>query len=1704
MFLDWLTSGYRALRLAIKSRSGIDLNKRGAVCTSSNSKKRLALSIVAGGDGTQNTTPPADDPGFANVGIRGSGSGIYLGNGWVLTAAHVGAGSVWFGNTLYSAVANSTVQLTNPPNQAFTPNTDLVLYQIDGRPNLPSLSIESAAPAVGWNVIMAGNGRDRDASESYWTSSWTASSTPSTYAGYIWAGTQNIRWGTNVISLVGIPEGVGVNSETAFSTQFTGNTQYDAQGASGDSGGAVFHKDASGQWELTGVMFAISNLIGQPLGTSVFGDTTYSADLSVYRDQILSIIDAVNQAPTGANNTITTLENTSYTFATSDFGFSDPNNSPPNNFLAVKISTLPAAGTLTDNGVAVAAGQFIAVTDITAGLVKFTPAANASGTAYTSFTFQVEDDGGTANGGANLDPSPKTMTVNVTWVNQAPTGTSKTINALENTAYTFATSDFGFSDPNNSPPNNFLAVKISSLPAAGTLTDNGVAVAAGQFVAVSDITGGKLKFTPAAGASGIAYTNFTFQVEDDGGTANGGANLDPTPKAMTVNVTWVNQAPTGTSKTINTLENTAYTFATSDFGFSDPNNSPPNNFLAVKISTLPAAGTLTDNGVAVAAGQFVAVSDITGGKLKFTPAAGASGIAYTGFTFQVEDDGGTANGGANLDPSPKTMTVNVTWVNQAPTGTSKTINTLENTPYTFATADFGFSDANDTPPNNFLAVKISTLPAAGTLSDNGVAVTAGQFVAVSDITAGKLKFTPAANASGAPYTSFTFQVEDDGGTANGGANLDATPKTMTVNVTWVNQAPTGTSKTINTLENTAYTFATADFGFSDLNDTPPNNFLAVKITTLPAAGSLADNGVAVTASQFVSDSDITAGLLRFTPAANASGTAYTSFTFQVEDDGGTANGGMNLDPTPKTMTVNVIWVNNAPTGTSKTVSTLENSAYAFSTGDFGFSDTNNSPPNNFLAVKITTLPAAGTLSDNGVAVTLGQLVSVTDISGSKLKFNPAANASGAPYTSFTFQVEDDGGTANGGANLDPSPKIMTVNVTWVNQAPTGTSKTISTLENTAYTFATSDFGFSDPNNSPPDNLLAVKITTLPAAGTLSDNGAAVTAGQFIAVADISGAKLKFTPAANGSGAPYTSFTFQVEDDGGTAGGGVNLDPNPKTMTINVTPVDTTPPTVTGFTPAGGATGVAISSLLTVTFSEALNPSTVNTNTVQLMNGSSAVAASVSYNAGSNSVTLTPTAALANSTSYTVVVVGGASGIKDLAGNALVANASSSFTTVPAAPTTYSLWNASATPAMPDGGDGQAVELGVKFTPSSSGFITGVRFYKSTANTGVHTGSLWSASGQLLATATFTGEGGSGWQQVLFSTPVAVSAGTTYTASYHTNTGHYALNRSFFTSSFLSGPLQVPINGGVYLYGAGGFPTQSYQGSNYWVDVLFSTTPPVDTTPPTVTGFTPASGATGVAINSSVTVTFSEALNPSTVNTNTVQLMNGSTPVAASVSYNASTNTVTLTPTAALANSTSYTIVVVGGASGVKDLAGNALVANASSSFTTVPAAPTTYSLWNASATPAMPDSGDGQAVELGVKFTPSTSGFITGVRFYKSAANTGVHTGSLWMQVASSWPRPPLPAKGGAAGNRCCSPRPWPCRPARPTWPVTTPIRATTRSTAPSSPHRSSVDRCRCQSTAASTYTAQADSPRSPIRVPTTGSTWSSPQRPLSTRHRRR
>src|SRR5262249_16884687 len=121
----------------------------------------------------------------------------------------------------------------------------------------------------------------------------------------------------------------------------------------------------------------------------------------------------------------------------------------------------------------------------------------------------------------------------------------------------------------------------------------------------------------------------------------------------------------GTSNTVTTLEDTPYVFSVADFGFSDPNDSPPNNFSAV-FTTMPTAGTLTDNNTVITTGQFVPLADVTAHRLIFTPDADANGIGYANFTFQVQDNGGTANSGQNLDPTPNTMTINVTAVNDAP------------------------------------------------------------------------------------------------------------------------------------------------------------------------------------------------------------------------------------------------------------------------------------------------------------------------------------------------------------------------------------------------------------------------------------------------------------------------------------------------------------------------------------------------------------------------------------------------------------------------------------------------------------------------------------------------------------------------------------------------------------------------------------------------------------------------------------------------------------------------------------------------------------------------------------------------------------------------------------------------------------------------------------------------------------------------------
>jgi hypothetical protein len=142
-----------------------------------------------------------------------------------------------------------------------------------------------------------------------------------------------------------------------------------------------------------------------------------------------------------------------------------------------------------------------------------------------------------------------------------------------------------------------------------------------------------------------------------------------------------------------------------------------------------------------------------------------------------------------------------------------------------------------------------------------------------------------------------------------------------------------------------------------------------------------------------------------------------------------------------------------------------------------------------------------------------------------------------------------------------------VSVTAVNDAPSGASSTATLQQDGVYVFSAGDFGFSDSDG---DSLLSVVIGTVPTGGVITDNGATVSAGQTVSAANIAAGLVRYTPFAGTSGSPYASFSFRVQDSGGTANGGVDTDAVARAMTINVIPAPLVAPVPVPDEPQGPA------------------------------------------------------------------------------------------------------------------------------------------------------------------------------------------------------------------------------------------------------------------------------------------------------------------------------------------------------------------------------------------------------------------------------------------------------------------------------------------------------------------------------------------------------
>ena len=238
--------------------------------------------VITSGDGSGNVTPPSDDPGFANVGVKGD-SAVYLGGGWALTAKHSGAGDVTLGGVRYSLVPDSAIQI--PTDE--TTLSDLSLFRLQPLPPLPALTIAEAPASVGEAVVMIGNGNNRASAKTYWDASWNevAAGEPFFHAGFLYGSGRTIRWGSNAVSRIGLSLSGPGSLSREFEMQFD-DLPDEAQAVNGDSGGAIFAK-RGGQWELLGIMNFVSHVGGAPSASAVFGARSYAMDLSFYRDRIL-------------------------------------------------------------------------------------------------------------------------------------------------------------------------------------------------------------------------------------------------------------------------------------------------------------------------------------------------------------------------------------------------------------------------------------------------------------------------------------------------------------------------------------------------------------------------------------------------------------------------------------------------------------------------------------------------------------------------------------------------------------------------------------------------------------------------------------------------------------------------------------------------------------------------------------------------------------------------------------------------------------------------------------------------------------------------------------------------------------------------------------------------------------------------------------------------------------------------------------------------------------------------------------------------------------------------------------------------------------------------------------------------------------------------------------------------------------------------
>ncbi|UXI69305.1 beta strand repeat-containing protein [Tahibacter amnicola] len=717
------------------------------------------------------------------------------------------------------------------------------------------------------------------------------------------------------------------------------------------------------------------------------------------------------------------------------------------------------------------------------GTLTFTPAANANGTATVSV--RIHDNGGTASGGSDTS-AVQTFAITLAPVNDAPSFTkgsdpSVLEDAGAQTLPNWATAisagpvdesgqTLSFVVSNNSNPGLFSTAPAVS--ADGTLT-----------------------FTPAAGANGSATV--TLRLQDDGGTANSGVDTSAT-QTFVISVSAVNQAPSFTKGADQTVLEDAV--AQSVTGWATAISAGPADEAGQTLTFLVTGNT---NPTLFSAGPAVSAT----GVLTYTPAANANGTATV--TIRLRDNGGTANGGVDTSPA-QTFVITVTAVNDAPSFVKGADQTVPED--SAAQTVTGWATAISPGPGDESA---QTVTFAITGNSNAALFSSGPAVTPT----GDLSYTLAAGASGTATVS--VRLQDDGGTANSGVDTSAV-QTFAITATGINDAPAFTKGADQTVleDATAQTVAGWATGISaGAGDTGQALDFQVTGNTNPSLFSVAP---AISPT----------GTLSYTPAANANGTA--TITVRLHDDGGTANGGVDVSAA-QTFVITVTAVNDVPSFTKGAdVSVLED---AGAQSAAGWVTAMSAGPANESAQVLNFI-----VSNTNNALFSAQPAIAAN---GTLSFTPAANANGT--ATVTVQVHDNGGTANSGVDTSAAQTFV-ITVAAVNDAPAFTKGANQAVNDNAG--AQSVSGWATGISAGPGNESGQIVSFVVAGNT---HPSLFSAGPAVAA----NGTLTYTPATAPTGTTTVTITLRAHDNGGTANGGVD-DSADQTFTIAITHVAPAP------------------------------------------------------------------------------------------------------------------------------------------------------------------------------------------------------------------------------------------------------------------------------------------------------------------------------------------------------------------------------------------------------------------------------------------------------------------------------------------------------------------------------------------------------------------